>query len=76
MGLDFLFKLGETCAGRITAYLCQRGVLEVSLPVLVVLGVRHGVWFGIRLLVQVDNSISSVTMVKRYHKDELIRIMI
>ena len=43
IGFDFLFKFGETLVGRIAAYLCQRGVLEVSLPVVVGLGVRHGV---------------------------------
>ena len=42
VGFKFLFELGETLVGQIAAYLGQRGVLEVSLPV-VGLGVRHGV---------------------------------
>ena len=66
VGFDFLLELGEALVGWIDAYLRQRGVLEVSLPV-VGLGVRHDVWIGVQLVVRVDNSISSVTMVKRYH---------
>ena len=43
VGFDFLLDFGETrLVGQIAAYLCQRGVLEVSLLV-VGLGVRHGV---------------------------------
>ena len=63
VGLDFSFEFGETHVGRIAAYLRQRWVLEVSLPV-VGMGVRHVVCVGVHLVVRYDNSISSVTMVK------------
>ena len=47
VGFNFFFEVGETLVGRIAAYLGQRGVLEVSLPV-VGLGVRHGVWVEVQ----------------------------
>jgi hypothetical protein len=57
--LCILFKFCETCVGRITVDLRQRGTLEIVLPV-VELGARHclcSITFGI----QADNSGSSVT---------------
>ena len=62
VGFDFSFEFGETRVGRVAAYLRQRWVLEVSLPV-VVMGVRHVVCVELHLVVRYDNSISSVTMV-------------
>ena len=62
VGFDFSFEFGETRVGRIAAYLCQRWVLEVSLPVVGMI-VRHVVCVGVCLVVRYDNSISSVTMV-------------
>ena len=48
VGLDLSFKFGETCVGRIAAYLRQHWVLEVSLPVVGVV-VRHVVCVGVKL---------------------------
>ena len=62
--LDFSFEFGETRVGRIAAYLRQRWVLEVSLPVVGVV-VRHVVCVGVHLVVRYDNSISSVAMVQK-----------
>ena len=44
-GFDFSFEFGETLVGQVAAYLRQRWVLEVSLPV-VGMGVRHAVCVG------------------------------
>ena len=68
VSFDFSFEFGETRVGRIAAYLRQRWVLEISLPVVGVV-VRHVVCGGVHGVVRYDKSISSVTMVqtKRSH---------
>jgi hypothetical protein len=41
VGLDFLFEFDETCVRWVAVYLRQRWMLEISLPVVGVVGFRH-----------------------------------
>ena len=62
VGLAFTFEFCETCISRVATDLSQRWVLEVVLPVVDVRD-RHCLVEG-PLVVQTDNSVISVTMVK------------